>query len=76
MSFYKEIKAKNEEQVNCYHFCNATQKYEFLRVVSRKNIGRLMPINKTYAQFVTMSNGAMIEKYRFTELNDNTIPQV
>ena len=76
MSFYEELKAKNEQKVNCYHFCNATQKYEFLMVVTRKNIDRLMPINRSYAQFVTMNNGSMIEKYRFTELNDSTIPQI
>ena len=76
MSFYEELKANNEQKVNCYHFCNATQKYEFLSVVTRKDINRLMPINKAYAQFVKMNNGSMIEKYRFTELNDNTIPQV
>lgn len=62
--------------VKCFHFCTATQKYEFLGVVARKNIGRLMPINKTYAQFVQMSNGTMVEKYRFTELNDSTTPQI
>ena len=76
MSFYEELKAKNEQKVNCYHFCNATQKYEFLMVVARKDINRLMPINKAYAQFVTMNNGSMIEKYRFTELSDSTIPQI
>ena len=76
MSFYEELKAMNEQKVNCYHFCNATQKYEFLSVVTRKDINRLMPINKAYAQFVTMNNGSMIEKYRFTELSNNTIPQI
>ena len=76
MSFYEELKAKNEQKINCYHFCNATQKYEFLSVVTRKDINKLLPINRSYAQFVTMSNGTMIEKYRFTELSDSTIPQV